>query len=731
MTQNSRGRSFVPTRVAGRVVAAGLSAGLAVSALGVVAATSASATSSVTVTRAAGATRYLTAVDVSQKTFRVNTGDPAITNVVIASGENFPDGLAASALAGKLGSPVLLVPAVGAAPQAVKDELTRLGATTVTVVGGTGAVSDATVASLGVANVVRVAGQDRYATAVAVAAAIGKANIGSSDLDGAGGAGAEVTAIVARGDLYADALAASALANKGHHPIFLTNPSTLTPVTKDALAAFGIQRVIIMGGTGAVSTPVEDAIKAAGIETVRVAGTDRYDTARKLADVLVSSNTQLSYAGLTGTVGFSAEGAVVATALDFPDALAAGPHAAVVNPQTAPAAAKGGPILFVRGGTVPTSTKDFFTLNRNTLSHFTVVGGTGVVPDSAVSALKAAATTPTTPAPSAADGLYNGVVVKSVNKATNTFIGTSGTGGLTADTQFAYDSNDFFQIAGANDTQANFVAKLSTGDTVNVDYRSANVDQSIFNLTTDATPAVPTGVTATDDSDATGKPAGAAVSIAFTSTADSVNIYRTMSLTGDGTDCAAIASTSYVKVASATSSPYRDTSVGYATQYCYTVAAVVDGQEGNRATPVTVKTANAPASADTIAPTIVDARVASQGTGSGLLLDAGDTFTVVLSEPIAAVAAGDTIRVADSDGTIADLVNGSGSTTFALNASAQTVNNVSYAANRVLTVTVGTPVTLAAGSLSGISIPATITAQAGLADAAGNNVAISGDTSIN
>lgn len=94
------------------------------------------------VDRVAGVNRYETSAALAGEFAKVNG---SVAAVVIATGQNFPDAIAA----GAAGYPVLLVPSTGAAPQAVKDALAALNPLGVVVAGGTGAVSAETLASLG------------------------------------------------------------------------------------------------------------------------------------------------------------------------------------------------------------------------------------------------------------------------------------------------------------------------------------------------------------------------------------------------------------------------------------------------------------------------------------------------------------------------------------------------------------------------------------------------------
>jgi putative cell wall-binding protein len=95
------------------------------------------------VDRIAGADRYETAAALARSQFtRVNG---SVAAVVIATGQNYPDAVAA----GAAGYPVLLVPSTGPASQVVRDALDALDPLAILVMGGTDAVSQATLASLG------------------------------------------------------------------------------------------------------------------------------------------------------------------------------------------------------------------------------------------------------------------------------------------------------------------------------------------------------------------------------------------------------------------------------------------------------------------------------------------------------------------------------------------------------------------------------------------------------
>ena len=90
-----------------------------------------------TVTRLAGRDRYATAAAISAATFA-----PGVPVVYVATGLDFPDALAGSAVAGSQGAPVLLV-STNAIPAATAAELTRLQPGRVVLLGSASSVSEA------------------------------------------------------------------------------------------------------------------------------------------------------------------------------------------------------------------------------------------------------------------------------------------------------------------------------------------------------------------------------------------------------------------------------------------------------------------------------------------------------------------------------------------------------------------------------------------------------------
>jgi len=247
----------------------------------------------------AGANRFDTAIAVSEAAF-----PDGADWVVIATGRNWPDALGGSALAGALDGPILLTDTT-ILPEAVADEIERLGATNAVILGGTAAVGANVETSLnillGSANVERIAGADRYLTADAV---------GARTIDEFG-AGFDGTAFVVTGANYPDALAAAPLAAGLHWPLFLTRVTGISASTETAMD--GVSSVLVLGGTAAVPAAIENNLNAMyGNDNVdRLAGADRYASAIVIASYGVDH-------------GLRWDRLALATGQKFPDALAGG-----------------------------------------------------------------------------------------------------------------------------------------------------------------------------------------------------------------------------------------------------------------------------------------------------------------------------------------------------------------------------------------------------------------------
>ena len=198
----------------------------------------------------------------------------------------------------------------------------------------------------------RLFGADRYATAVEVSASV----FADGEPD---------TVFIATGEQFADALSAAPAAASVNAPLLLVPANALPAVVSAELVRLSPSTVVIVGGTGVVSTAVENAIEALSFTPTvqRVAGIDRYATSRAIAEEFFTS----------------ALNAFVATGLEFPDALAAGPAAAELN----------GPVVLVPGNQAAVDAATLSVLNGLGTETVYIAGGIGVVTQSIEDQLEA------------------------------------------------------------------------------------------------------------------------------------------------------------------------------------------------------------------------------------------------------------------------------------------------------------------------------------------------------
>jgi putative cell wall-binding protein/glucose/arabinose dehydrogenase len=203
-----------------------------------------------------------------------------------------------------------------------------------------------------VASVRRLQGADRYATAIAVA----------RDAFPSGC----TTAVVATGEGFADALAASGLAGAVGAPVLLTPSDRLPAGLVAALGpgGLGVRDVVIVGGPVAVSSGVARSLAGAGFSVSRVQGRDRYATAGEVARRVAAAQ------------GASFSGRVFVVRGDtFADALAVSPLSAAGR----------GPILLTAPDRLPDATR----MARRSIgaTEAVVVGGVAAVSNRVVTGL--------------------------------------------------------------------------------------------------------------------------------------------------------------------------------------------------------------------------------------------------------------------------------------------------------------------------------------------------------
>ena len=188
----------------------------------------------------------------------------------------------------------MLLSKTSSLPASTYDEIKRLGAKQVYVLGGETAISKEVLAKLTQSGikVERISGKDRYETAAKIASKFGKYD----------------TAVIASGSNFPDALSVSSYAAEQGMPILLTRDKSLPAVTKDALVKAGVDQTYVIGGKVAVNDSVLKAVPNGH----RISGSNRYETSVAISKFF-ADETKSVY---------------VSTGVNFADALAGGVLAA-------------------------------------------------------------------------------------------------------------------------------------------------------------------------------------------------------------------------------------------------------------------------------------------------------------------------------------------------------------------------------------------------------------------
>ena len=187
----------------------------------------------------------------------------------------------------------------------------------------------------------RVAGDNRYQTSADIAAEFGDST----------------SAILASGESgrFADALSANFLAGVQGGPVLLTTRAATPQVILDALEDAGVTDITLVGGTDVISLAQEMALEADGYTVTRLGGVDRFATSQLVIDAADDVVGDISNIGL------------IASGINFPDALAAGSLSYAGNH----------PLGLVRANLVPDETLE--ALEDAGVDSVIIIGGTTVV----------------------------------------------------------------------------------------------------------------------------------------------------------------------------------------------------------------------------------------------------------------------------------------------------------------------------------------------------------------
>lgn len=303
----------------------------------------AAAPGTVVTSRIAGADRYATAVAISRHQFPAGAH-----SVYLVRHDAFADAVSA----GMVGDgPILLVPGTGTIPASVSAEIRRLAPSAVVAIGGTSTVPERDLLAAAQGRPTkRLAGPDRYSTAVAVSRQVFAANRASAG---------HVTFVVGA-NAPADGVAAGVLADPGTPVLPLPATGRVPADVQAELVRTGGSRLVAVGGRSGLSDPVL-AAAGAHVARERIDGADRYEVAARLATAR----------GRSGDTVYLARGDLLT------DAVASG-------------TLTGGPLLLVPPtGTLTASVTS--ALRTLAPKRVVAIGGTGSVSDAALTAAKNAA----------------------------------------------------------------------------------------------------------------------------------------------------------------------------------------------------------------------------------------------------------------------------------------------------------------------------------------------------
>ena len=317
-------------------------------------------------TRLAGDNADETAVAISKESFESSE------YAVIARMDDFADALGASGLAGTLDCPILLT-GRNKLSEATAAELSRLGVSTVYIIGGTAALStqiDKDIAALDIDSVYRVWGEESWDTSLACAEAIKE--LGGNERG---------DVIVAMSSNFQDALSMSSFAYKYQVPLILENNAygTTGELTNDAQAFIETNAtgtVWVPGGFGAVAPEtVEGVFDDATI--VRLYGNDGYDTSNQIATYMTQKGL------LSASTVVIASGAQKAHGVDaLAGAALAGVQGGVVLLANANSSLEAINLTTIDAGEDSEGYESYLTANADDVITAYMLGGTVVSPES-------------------------------------------------------------------------------------------------------------------------------------------------------------------------------------------------------------------------------------------------------------------------------------------------------------------------------------------------------------
>jgi putative cell wall-binding protein len=289
--------------------------------------------------RFTGADRYAAAANISAGQFA-----PGVEKVFVATGDNFPDALAAGPVAAAFNAPLLLTPRFGGLPASVAAELARLDPEQIVVIGGTLSMPPALVSQMAAyasnttTPTVRINGATRFDVSLELLRFAQDAGYFQN----------VSRAWVVTGNGFADALSVSAVASAETVPVVLVpgTDAALSPTVRDAIDSLNPAKISVGGGPNSVSGGIVSQLGTIA-PTTRFGGADRFEAS----------------VNINRAVHPTADTVFIASGLNYPDALAGGVVAGLNN----------APLLITFPQCVPVSV--ITEIDRLGIDYLRVLGG--------------------------------------------------------------------------------------------------------------------------------------------------------------------------------------------------------------------------------------------------------------------------------------------------------------------------------------------------------------------
>ncbi|MDH6181903.1 cytochrome c [Microbacteriaceae bacterium SG_E_30_P1] len=169
---------------------------------------------------------------------------------------------------------------------------------------------------------------------------------------------------VASGENYPDALSAGPAAAFEGGPLLLVKPGELPAVIGAEIARLAPEKIVVVGGPASVDDDVFYELSGMAAETVRIAGANRFEVSRNVAQYAFGDEVPLAY---------------IATGEKFPDALTAG----------GAAGSQDAPVILVRGSAADLDDATAALLADFGTTQTRVLGGSASVSPGVFSDIKA------------------------------------------------------------------------------------------------------------------------------------------------------------------------------------------------------------------------------------------------------------------------------------------------------------------------------------------------------